>query len=94
MVRDVPLDATGNPRAGHADERGLNDPIAVEDIQEIVSALKKVDEIERSPATFTFSAEALRNKLNLMLGRINEQQDFLSRYLATNSTERNSLFYK
>ncbi len=62
--------------------------------KKLVSALKKVDEIERSPATFTFSAEALRNKLDLMLVRINAQLDFLARYLATNSTERNSLFYK
>ena len=32
MMRDVPFDAAGNPRAQHSDERGLHDVLTVEEI--------------------------------------------------------------
>ena len=62
--------------------------------RKILSAIKKLDQVDKTPATFTFSTEALRTKLNTLLSKVNDQQEFLKRYLATLETDRDSLFYK
>ena len=46
VVREVPLHAAGDPRAEHADERGLHDVLAVEDLE----AGLLVGEVEQVPA--------------------------------------------
>lgn len=56
-------------------------------------ANKNLDEIAKSEATFTFSTDAVRNKLNILAARIKEQNDFLSLYLSTAEANRQSLFY-
>ena len=46
VVREIPLHAAGDPRAEHADERGLHDVLAVEDLE----AGLLVREVEEVPA--------------------------------------------
>lgn len=58
-----------------------------------LSAYKKLDDIAGSAATFTFSTEALRKKLDWMSTRIDEQKTFLNLYLRTPRFNRVSLFY-
>lgn len=65
-----------------------------EGIDEKISAVNKnLDEIAKSEATFTFSTEALRDKLNLLANHVNEQKEFLKIYLNTSKENRQSLFY-
>lgn len=58
------------------------------------AAHKKLDEIERSQAVFKFSTEEIRNRLNALASRVNEQKGFLKLYLNTAIANRQSLFYK
>ena len=46
VVREVPLHAAGNPRAEHADKRGLDDVLTVERLE----AGRLVGEVEKMPA--------------------------------------------
>lgn len=62
--------------------------------KKLMLAHKNLDEIAKSEATFTFSTEALRDKLNALAIRIKEQKEFLSIYLNTAKANRQSLFYK
>ena len=57
------------------------------------AANKKLDEIERTEATYKFSTEALRNKLSSLHTRAKVQMDFLELYLNTAVANRESLFY-
>ena len=59
----------------------------------LLQAHKKLDEIATSAATFTFSTEALRNKLNAIHLLVKEQKDFLDIYFTTAKANRQSLFY-
>lgn len=59
----------------------------------IFDAYKKIDEIAASAATFQFSTEELKQKLDNMFARINEQNNFLNLYLRTAKPGRASLFY-
>lgn len=60
---------------------------------QLSSAHKKLDEIEKTEATFTFSTEALRERLNTLALRIKAQKDFLALYLTTDAAGRQALFY-
>lgn len=57
------------------------------------SSLKKLDGVDKSKATLTLGTEAARNRLNVLLVKIKEQKDFLTRYLNTDKRYRKSLFY-
>jgi septal ring factor EnvC (AmiA/AmiB activator) len=57
-------------------------------------AHKNLDEIARSVATFQFSTDDLRNRLNALALRVKEQKAFLALYLKTDKNNRASLFYK
>ena len=59
----------------------------------ISSVYKKLDDIEASAATFRFSTDALREKLQRISARINEQKEFLNVYMRTPKPNRQSLFY-
>ena len=56
------------------------------------SSLKKLDVVDKSQATFTLGTESLRMQVNTLLEKINEQKEFLNRYLHTNKSDRKSLF--
>lgn len=62
--------------------------------KKIAEANKKLDEIERSQATFTFSTEAERERLTTLNEKVKEQNKFLNQYLNTAKANRQSLFYK
>ncbi|MEO5782393.1 MAG: transglutaminase domain-containing protein [Ginsengibacter sp.] len=57
------------------------------------SAHKKLDGIAKTEASFKFSTDAIRDRLNALALRINVQKDFLKAYLNTASANRQSLFY-
>ena len=54
MVRNVPLDAAGNPRADQADERRLDDVLAIDE----VVAVALVHRLEQPPADLRQHADA------------------------------------
>ncbi|MEP6951579.1 MAG: transglutaminase domain-containing protein [Ginsengibacter sp.] len=58
------------------------------------SSLKKLDVVDKSQASFTLGTESLRTQLNILLGKIKEQEDFLNQYLHANKSDRKSLFVK
>ena len=57
------------------------------------SAHKKLDEIAKTEASFKFSTDGIRDKLNALAVRVKEQNIFLKTYLNTASANRQSLFY-
>jgi hypothetical protein len=57
-------------------------------------AHKKLDEIAKTEATFKFSTDDLRARLNALAVKVKEQKDFLKLYLNTAAANRQSLFYK
>lgn len=60
----------------------------------LAAANKKLDEIAKTEATFTFSTDDVRDKINALTHRSKEQKDFLKTYLNTAAINRPSLFYK
>jgi len=58
------------------------------------SSKKKLEEVDRSAASLTLSTGPVRNKLNSLATRLQEQKDFLDRYIKSGITEREGLFYK
>jgi hypothetical protein len=67
---------------------------SVEGIDKILfSALKKLDQVDKSEATFTLGTEPVRNRINKLTERINSQKDFVSRYIKTEKSNRQALFY-
>lgn len=58
------------------------------------SAKKKLEQVDRSAASLTLSTGPVRNKLNSLALRLQEQKDFLDLYLKSGITERAGLFYK
>jgi hypothetical protein len=56
-------------------------------------ANKKLDEIAKTEATFTFSTEDVRDRINALTLRAKVQKDFLKTYLNTAIANRQSLFY-
>lgn len=68
--------------------------ISLDSIEDkILNAHKKLDDIEKSEATFKFSVDDVRAKLYSLAGKIKTQKDFLKRYLATPPANRKLLFY-
>jgi len=61
--------------------------------KKIDSSLKKLDEVDKSKATLTLGTDEIRNRLNVLLEKINDQKVFLDRYLTTAKNDRKSLFY-
>ena len=59
----------------------------------LLSGHKKLDEIANTEASFKFSTDAVRDKLNALALRVNVQKDFLKTYLNTAIANRQSLFY-
>lgn len=59
----------------------------------LLQAHKKLDEIARSEATFQFSTDAVRDKINALTSHVKEQKSFLSIYLNTAKANRAALFY-
>ncbi|HEY8687681.1 MAG TPA: transglutaminase domain-containing protein [Chitinophagaceae bacterium] len=57
------------------------------------AANKKLDEIAKTEASFKFSTEDVRDRLNALAIRVKEQKDFLKTYLTTATANRQSLFY-
>ncbi len=60
----------------------------------LLSSLQKLDEIDKSQATFTIGTHHVRDRLNALLERVKDQRNFLERYLSTAKSDRASLFYK
>ncbi len=58
------------------------------------SAYKKIDKIGRSVENLQYDTGALKNKLDILTGRVQEQLDFLKRYFAADMQERGKMFYK
>jgi hypothetical protein len=59
----------------------------------LLTAHKKLDEIAKTEASFKFSTEDVRDRLNSLAVRVKEQKDFLKTYLNTAIANRQSLFY-
>ena len=59
----------------------------------IDSSLQKLDEVDKSKAKLVFGTGLARERLNALLKKIQEQKDFLTRYLNTPKIDRNTLFY-
>ncbi len=59
----------------------------------LLSANKMLDVIDKTEATFTFSTEAVREKLNALASRVSAQKDFLKIYFNTAKASRQLLFY-
>lgn len=60
----------------------------------LLSSLKKLDEIDKSQATFTIGTHVVRDRINTLMSHIKEQKDFVQRYTSTAKPDRQSLFYK
>ena len=58
------------------------------------SALKKLDEIDRSQAVFTIGTDHVRDRISALSNRMKEQKEFLYRYTSTAKNLRQSLFFK
>jgi succinate dehydrogenase flavin-adding protein (antitoxin of CptAB toxin-antitoxin module) len=58
------------------------------------SAIKNLDEIDRSTATFTIGTQHVRERVQALVKRIKDQKDFVAMYTATEKNTRQSLFYK
>ena len=59
----------------------------------LLKAFEQLEEINRTEATFTFSTEAVRNKINTLLTQVKEQEQFINHYINTPAANRQSLFY-
>lgn len=59
----------------------------------LLHAHKNLYEIAQSAATFTFSTNAVRDKLNAIALLVKQQKEFLHLYFITDKANRQSLFY-
>jgi chromatin segregation and condensation protein Rec8/ScpA/Scc1 (kleisin family) len=59
----------------------------------IVSSQKNLDEVDKSEAKLVLGTEPVRERIQSLLKKIQEQKEFLKRYLNTPAAERESLFY-
>ncbi len=60
----------------------------------LLLSLKKLEEIDRSQATFTIGTHHVKDRINTLLNRIKDQKEFVSRYTGTEKNNRQALFYK
>jgi hypothetical protein len=58
------------------------------------SSLSKLDEIDKSEATFTIGTQQVRERINALMANTKEEKDFVQRYTSTAKSNRPSLFYK
>lgn len=61
--------------------------------EKITNAQAHLDRIEKTEASFTFSTEAPRNKLQSLALKVREQKAFLRSYLSTAKDKRTGLFF-
>ena len=61
--------------------------------ERIESSQKNLDEVDKSEAKLVLGTEPVRERIQSLLKKIQEQKDFLKRYLNTPAAERKSLFY-
>ena len=59
----------------------------------LLNAFKQLEEINRTEATFTFSTEVVRDKINALSKRVQEQEQFIKHYINTPAANRQTLFY-
>jgi Transglutaminase-like superfamily len=78
------------PARPDAEINSLLDPIG----GLISSALKKLDQMGQAVENFQYDTGTIKNRLTILSGRVEEQESFLKRYLATAAAERERLFYK
>lgn len=58
------------------------------------SASQKLDQLGRGTENFQYDPGTIKDRINVLKSRVEEQQHFLERYLASNIAERDKLFYK
>ena len=78
------------PARSDAEITSLLDPIT----GLLSSAWKKLDQMGQAKENFQYDTGTLKNRLAFLKGRVQEQHDFLKRYLAVSVSERVKLFYK
>lgn len=62
--------------------------------KKLLSSLRKLDQVDRSEATFTLGTGPVRARITQLMERLKEQKDFVNRYTNTDKSNRQSLFYK
>jgi Uncharacterized protein involved in cytokinesis, contains TGc (transglutaminase/protease-like) domain len=62
--------------------------------KKLESSLEKLDQVDKSEATFTLGTEPVRTRIARLMERLKEQKDFVNRYTNTDKSNRQSLFYK
>ena len=60
----------------------------------ILAALEKLDEMGKAVENFQYDTGSIKSRLSGLSARVEEQQNFLKRYLATPVPERVKLFYR
>jgi hypothetical protein len=58
----------------------------------IFTAHKKLDELDNSSENFQYDTEVLRNRLKTLSTSLQDQKDFLKKYLSTALAKREQLF--
>lgn len=54
---------------------------------------KKLGILDKSPGNFQYSTDSFRERLSSFAKKLEDQKEFLGRYLSTESSKRDSLFY-
>ncbi|MEO6721337.1 MAG: transglutaminase domain-containing protein [Ferruginibacter sp.] len=78
------------PQKSDGEVSSLLDPIAAT----ISSASEKVNKIGKSKQNFQYDTGELSSRLIALTRRVQEQKDFLRRYLNSNVADRGKLFYR
>ena len=60
----------------------------------LLSANKKIDELNQSKATLTINTDAIRTRVNNLMSKLRQQEEFVKLYLNSAMNERKALFYK
>ena len=78
------------PAKPDAEISTLLDPI----ILILLSANKKLDKIGQSVENFQYNTDGVKNKIDALHLRVQEQQHFLKQYMQSSLADRGKLFYK
>lgn len=78
------------PAKPDAEISTLLDPIVLI----LLSANKKLDKIGQSVENFQYNTEGVKNKIDALHLRVQEQQHFLKQYIQSSVADRGKLFYK
>lgn len=57
-------------------------------------AYNKIAELETIPDNFQYDPGILKNRLDVLSGKLDEQKEFIKKYFSANTPEREHLFYK